>query len=469
MPARPQRLPSTARPGGRWRALALGCLAILAAGTSRAASVPADLELTLEEAVYRLDLRGDAEGALSLLEEILDSPEAPPARAAEAAYHAVRAHLARHDEDRAQAVYRWLLEHHPGQAEWIAAATAEVPPRFLVKPVPWRAGERTAYRWTDPEGVVVGQSVVSIDQVELEGQRYWRLQTHILADGYRHYLVDFADGSLVPSHSTYRFRPFGEDELRALDAEGAAATRRRVLEHNPCDHEGVGYLLRQFTFRIGQSTPTALFRASESSEVEATLQVLGIEQATIAGHPSGVHEVELHLGAQRERFWFRHDASRELVRFTADGVTGELAGTPDAAAPVTRLGATPLTLRHPADWYALVDPFGARPGRVQIVFLLPRLEATLVLQLTPAERDAEEAGAPAGPGQRTLTAPGLADSHGTTTVTPTDGAVRFSGTVQLPDWELRALGSWSPGAEADWEAAFRALLASLAEIREGDR
>ena len=350
---------------------------------SISAQTSEDWEAKFSQGVYLLDIRGEAAEALKVFEGIAQGDYRDNELKARAAYQVIACYLQMHQDAEARDAFQSLQFRFPDQKRWIQAAISIVPDSFLHREIPWIDGERTQYRWSNPQGSKVGYAVVAVSKVTKENGEFWRLESRMIGNDLRRYVIDFESESLLPSYSFYqlrRFDPIEQEKYRKL----GLATDDESLARNTCDHEAVGLLLRQFPFQLGYRIESDLFKASEGGGIPTRVDVTTIETLELAdGHTAGCYVVETNMEGETCRFWFENNKSKDLVRYATDGLSGEKVSIEKVGSEPSRdiqIGSSALLMTCPSEWYPLIEADSNAPGDDGVVFLMPSLDVSFWIE-----------------------------------------------------------------------------------------
>ena len=375
------------------RNLVLVCLSSLIV-TSVWSQTDQDWEALFRQGVYLQDIRGEVAEALKVYESIAQGEHRNDELKAQALYRVIACSLQMHEDVEARDAFQSLQIGFPEQKRWIQAAISIVPDAFLHREIPWVDGERTLFRWINPQGQKVGYAIVSVSQVSKDNGVFWRLESRMIGNDLRRYVIDFEPDSLLPSYSFYQLRRFDPIEQEQYRALGIAADDES-LARNTCDHEAAGLLLRQFPFQLGYRAETDLFKASEGGGIPTRVDVTMIETLELAdGHTTGCYVVETNMEGEICRFWFENNKRKDLVKYSADGLSGEKLSVEkigEEPSQEIRVGSSGLRMNCPTEWYPLADPDSEAAKKNAIVFLMPSLDVSFWIEETTELPDSDEA------------------------------------------------------------------------------
>ena len=351
-----------------------------------------DWEAEIKNGIYLQNVKGDTAEAVEIYERVLQEEHLGDVIKAEAAYRLMDCYLQMHQEGKAQQTFQMLQTQFPGQRIWLQAALSKVPDSFLHREIPWKEGEHTIYCWTNPRGEKVGVAVLAVSKVRKDDHVLWRLESRMIGDAYRQYIIEFEPDSLQPSYSFYQLRRFDPLEVRQLALLGV--TEDESLSVNSCDHEAVGMLLRQFPLQLGYRVEEDLFKASEGSGVPSRIEVLSIETLELpGGRKAACYAVEADVDGEPCRFWLENNPAKGLVKFRGDDLSGERVFSEVVGNEPFRefsLGPSGMRLSCPTEWFPIMKPCSDRSDKIGIVFLMPSLNVSFWIEETPNETVEEE-------------------------------------------------------------------------------
>ena len=370
--------------------MVLGCLLVHSMSVAQSDE---DWEAEIKNGIYLQNVKGDTAEAVEIYERVLQEEGVGHTIKAEAAYRLMDCYLQMHQDEKAQQAFLMLQTQFSGQRFWLQAASSRVPDSFFQREISWKEGEHTIYCWTNSKGEKVGAAVLTVSKVRKDDHVFWRLESRMIGDAYRQYIIDFEPDSLQPSYSFYQLRRFDPLEVGQLALLGI--TEDESLSVNSCDHEAVGMLLRQFPLQLGYRVEEDLFKASEGSGVPSRIEVLSIETLELpGGRKAACYTVEADIDGEPCRFWLENNSEKGLVKFRGDDLSGERVSSEVVGNEPLReftLGPSGMRLSCPTAWFPVMKPCSSRSDKVGIVFLIPSLNVSFWIEETSGETIEEEA------------------------------------------------------------------------------
>ncbi len=287
----------------------------------------------LEKAIYAEETKGNLDEAIELYTQVLERFKESRAEAAQATFRLAMCRKKQGQDKEAVTLLRQLIADFPQEREIVAKARLQLPPEFELQPVPWKSGEAQQLAIRLPGGLEVGSFVWGAHDSELDGKQVWEFTTRrfITAGGNNQgFSRVWADHkTLAPLKSIFKHTllgtttaVYGDGKVQIESNAGGQEQKRTTdLDVQAYDNEQAVFLMRCLPLAEGFKTTLNVFASFGSGLIPIELTVKAKEMIKT---PAGEFEcwpVEMNIG---QTFWFTADEHRYLVKFSAEGVLGEL-------------------------------------------------------------------------------------------------------------------------------------------------
>ena len=158
--------------------LLLAITSVLGTAQIAAAASPSEL---LEQGIYSEETKGDVDAALKLYQQVVTEAKAGQAVAAQAQYRLGVCYYKKKNYAEANAAFREVGPGLPG-SEGPYRARQQVPGQrhAACMPAPWVDGEEMQLDIKFPAGFKIGTACYRVNAGETNGQKTWRLRSHLL-------------------------------------------------------------------------------------------------------------------------------------------------------------------------------------------------------------------------------------------------------------------------------------------------
>jgi hypothetical protein len=371
------------------RATAALVLLVLAGvvATANAAAGPSLSEL-LEKGIYSEETKGDLEGAMQLYQQVMAEAKSGETVAAQAQYRLGVCYYKKKNFDQANATFEKLVKDYPDQKDLVALANQYLAGAIELMPAPWADGEELRLDIKFSTGFKLGSAFYAADSAEANGQKIWRLSSHLYAGVQQVSQVEVAADSFKPIHSHWKHTLIGTAdttfgaEQAELKLAGKAGVTTIKLNGVVYDNEEAAQLLRRLPLADKYKTSLHIFTGLGGGTIlPIGIEVSGPEKVEVPAGAFDCYKVELSV---KQTFWCSADAHRYIVKFEGGGVIAELSavtqrrpGTPVAYQdPV--LG---FALSAPADWLIHRADTKDEKGKARVMVFDPEALATGIVSV----------------------------------------------------------------------------------------
>jgi len=356
------------------------------AGTAQTTSAASPSEL-LEQGIYSEETKGDIDAALILYRQVVAEAKAGQAVAAQAQYRVGICYYKKKDYAQANAAFEKLLRDYPDQKDLIALANQYLDSAMPLMPAPWVDGEALQLDIKFPAGFKVGTACYCADAGETNGQKIWRLHSHLYAGVQQCSRVEVEADSFKPIHCRWKhslignvdvvygpgyadLKTVGEDEVKKIDLTGVVYDNEEVVEW-----------MRRLPLAPDYTNTVRIFTGLGGGNIIA-LEVKVVAQERVPAGTFDCNKVELSVVHQT--FWYSTDAHHYLVKFEGGGVIGALAAVTQRRAGASARYQDPafgFKLTAPADWmYFRADTKGQK-DKARVLVLDPEAIATTIVSV----------------------------------------------------------------------------------------
>jgi hypothetical protein len=355
----------------------------------------------LEKAIYAEETQGNLDEAIKLYSQVLERFKESRAEAAQATFRLAMCRKKKGQEAEASALFRQLIADFPQEKELVAKARQQLPPEFELEAAPWKNGETEQLAIRLPGGLEIGSFAWSVQEAELEGQKVWEFTTRRFVSvggnnqGVSHVWAE--PKTFAPLKSVFEHTVLGTTTAVYADGKvqvesnvgGKQQKRTADLQGQVYDNEEAVFVMRCLPLAEGFKATLNIYASFSSGLIPIEITVKAKEKVKV---PAGEFEcwpVSMSIG---QDFWFTADEHRYLVKFSAEGVLGELTSILDLppGEPVKlqdeKLG---VAAEAPAGWlfYSYTPP--NKPGVLVLFVLDPDADTQTSFQIkspSPDER-----------------------------------------------------------------------------------
>ena len=323
-------------------------------GTAQLAAAASPSEL-LEQGIYSEETKGDFDAALKLYQQVVTEAKAGQAVAAQAQYRLGVCYYKKKNYGEANMAFEKLLKEYPDQKDIIALANKYLTSAMPLMPAPWVDGEEMQLDIKFPTGFKIGSACYRVYAGEANGQKIWRLSSHLWAVTQQSSRVEVEADSFKPIHCRWKIGVIGDAdvayspgyaELKTLGKDGVTKIDLTGVVY---DNEEVIQLMRRLPLASDYKTVLHIFTGLGGGNV------IGLEAKVTAQEkvevPAGTFDCfKVELSMVRQTFWYSTDAHHYLVKFEGGGVIGAL------AAVAQHKAGEPLQYQDPAFGFSLTAP-----------------------------------------------------------------------------------------------------------------
>jgi hypothetical protein len=364
----------------------LAITSVLTTAQIAAAASPSDL---LEQGIYSEETKGDIDAALKLYQQVVTEAKAGQTVAAQAQYRLGVCFYKQKNYAQANAAFLKLIRDYPDQKDLITLANKYLANAMPLMPAPWVDGEEMQLDIKFPTGFKIGAASYQVNSGETNGQKIWRLRSHLYAGSQQSSRVEVEADSFRPIHCRWRvnvigvadvtysgavakLRSFPKDESREIDLGGLAYDNEEVIQ-----------LMRRLPLADGYKIPLRVFTGLGGGNViSVQIEVTGEEKVEV---PAGTFDCcKVELGKFNQTFWYSTDAHHYLVKFEGGGVIGVLTSVTQRKAgdPVPYLD--PLlnfSLAAPADWLVFRTDAEDDKDKARVIAVDPEAIGTSIVSV----------------------------------------------------------------------------------------
>ena len=345
-----------------------------AASADKAAS-PSEL---LQKGIYSEETKGDLDAAMQLYQQVVKEAKESQTLAAQAKYHLGVCYYKKKDYTEASTAFEQLIADYPGQKDLVVLAQEYLSRAAALLPVPWTDGEELRLEVKFASGFKIGTAIYTADSGETNGQKIWRLGSHLFAGVQQLSRVEVEADSFRPLHCRWKHTLIGDADTvyspghAEVKLKGKDAVKKVDITAVVYDNEEAIQLFRRLPLATNYSTTLKVLSGlAGGAVVPFKLEVAAIEKVVVPAGTFDCYRAELSIS---QTFWYSADEHRYLVKFEAGGVVAELAeiNHRSPGAPVTyKEPSLNLTLTAPADWmFFRREPEDAK-SKTTVFFLDP--------------------------------------------------------------------------------------------------
>src|ERR1019366_271427 len=298
-------------------------------GTAQLATAASPSEL-LEQGIYSEETKGDVDAALKLYQQVVTEAKAGLAVAAQAQYRVGVCFYKKKNYGEANAAFEKLVKDYPDQKDLIALANKYLTSAMPLMPAPWVDGEEMQLDIKFPTGFKIGSACYRVYAGEANGQKIWRLSSHLWATTQQSSRVEVEADSIKPIHCRWKIGVIGDADVAysaghaELKTLGKDDVTKIDLTGVVYDNEEVIQLMRRLPLASDYKTVLHIFTGLGGGNVIALeAKVTGQEKVEV---PAGTFDCfKIELSMVRQTFWHSTDAHPSLVKFEGGGVIGALA------------------------------------------------------------------------------------------------------------------------------------------------
>lgn len=352
----------------------------LAAGAS-----PSEL---LEKGIYSEETKGDLEAAMQLYQQVAAEAKSGQAVAAQAQYRLGVCYYKKKNYAEATAAFEKLVKEYPDQKELVASANQYLAGAVELLPAPWVDGEEMRLDIKFASGFKIGSANYTIDAGQTNGQKIWRLGSHLFAGVQQVSRVEVQADSFKPIHSRWKHTLIGEAdtvfgaEQAELRTVGKDEIKKIELKGVVYDNEEAAQLIRRLPLADKYKTCLNIFTGLGGGNIiPLGIEASGPEKVEVPAGTFDCYKVELSV---KQTFWYSADAHHYLVKFEAGGVVAELSAVTQrkAGAPVRYQDPTlDFSLTAPADWFFHRADTPDEKGKARVMVFDPDAIATCIVNV----------------------------------------------------------------------------------------
>jgi Tetratricopeptide repeat/Protein of unknown function (DUF3108) len=330
----------------------LAVTSLLTTAQLAAAASPSEL---LEQGIYSEETKGDVDAALKLYQQVVTEAKTGQAVAAQAQYRLGVCFYKKKNYAEAISAFEKLVRDYPDQKDLLRLANKYLVGAIPLMPAPWVDGEEMQLDIKFPTGYKIGTACYRVHAAEANGQKIWRLSSHLWAVTQQSSRVEVEADSFKPIHCRWKIGVIGEADvtysgsLAKLKTTGKDEAREIELSGVVYDNEEVIQLMRRLPLASDYKTTLRIFTGlGGGNTIHLEAKVTGQEKVEVPVGSFDCYKVE--LSTVRQSMWYSTDAHHYLVKFEAGGVIAEL------AAVTQRKAGEPLQYRDPAVGFSLAAP-----------------------------------------------------------------------------------------------------------------
>nr|MBA3485129.1 hypothetical protein [Pirellulales bacterium] len=245
------------------------------------------------------------------------------------------------------------------EKELVAQARKRLPSEVQLLPAPWGEGDELQLNMKLATGLDIGTMIYRIEAAKPEGKDVWHCTTRglVTANGANSVSQVMCDKeTFAPIMSLWRHSMLGfaeavySDDSVRIKVEGK--DQPVVIKFTPpvFDNEQAMQLFRRLPLKVGYKTTVNVVSSLGSGEVKLGIEVPEMEMIETSAGKFECYKLILNIG---QTFWISNDEHRYVTRFSAGGVTADLA----KIAPLTGDGTVQ------GDGFSLALPKGWRDYR----------------------------------------------------------------------------------------------------------
>ena len=332
--------------------LLLAVTSLLPTALMAAAASPSEL---LEQGIYSEETKGDVDAALKLYQQVVTEAKTGQAVAAQAQYRLGVCLYKKKNYAAAMSAFEKLIRDYPEQKDLLQLASKYLAGAIPLMPAPWVDGEEMQLDIKFPTGYKIGTACYRVFAGEANGQKIWRLSSHLWAMTLQSSRVEVEADSFKPIHCRWKIGVIGEAEVTYL---GALAKLKTTGKDEPkeielsgvvYDNEEVIQLMRRLPLAPDFKSTLRIFTGLGGGNIiNLEAKVTGQEKVEVQAGSFDCYKVELSM--VRQTMWYSTDAHHYLVKFEAGGVIAEL------AAVTQRKAGAPLQYQDPVFGFSLAAP-----------------------------------------------------------------------------------------------------------------
>jgi hypothetical protein len=366
--------------------LLLAITSVLTTAQIAAASSPSDL---LEQGIYSEETKGDIDAALKLYQQVVTEAKAGQAVAAQAQYRLGVCYYKKKSYAQSTAAFLKLTRDYPDQKDLITLANKYLANAMPLMPAPWVDGEEMQLDIKFATGFKIGSACYRVNAGEANGQKIWRLTSHLFAGSQQSSRVEVEADSFKPIRCWWKINVIGEADvtysgaLARLKTTGKDEAREIDLGGVAYDNEEGIQLMRRLPLAPDYKTTLRIFTGLGGGNV-LTLEykVTAQEKVEVPAGSFDCYKVEVSVVHQT--FWYSTDAHHYLVKFEGGGAIGELSQVAQRKEGEPVKYQDPVfgfSLAAPADWMFHRAQTKNEKEKASVVILDPDALATTVVNV----------------------------------------------------------------------------------------
>jgi hypothetical protein len=355
-------------------------LSLLGLSNSVCAATPGEI---LEKAIYTEETVGNLGEAIKLYEKVIAEGKSARSAAAQAQYRLGLVYKKMNKQAEATAAFESLIKDFPDEKDLIAKAQKHLPSALELLPVPWTDGEVLQLNMKLATGLDIGTMICMVEADKHEGKDVWRCSNRGIVtinggNGYSEVLCE--KESFAPIRSHWKHSLLGEASAtytsNTVEIMTVGNKEPRKIEFNPpmFDNEQCIALFRRLPLEVGYKTNLPIVSILGTGQMEIALDVPSKEMLEV---PAGKFECyKLVLSPIGQTFWISTDKNRYPVRFSAGGVTTDLAKIEHRKPGETKkVTSEHFSFTLPDRWHAYMPEDPSKKGESEAALLDPTASA----------------------------------------------------------------------------------------------
>jgi len=314
--------------------IALGILVLLKGALHAQEFSELDQRMSLEGALYALEVKGDPEESLDLLEPVLSSDMRDREIYLKSLLLEIRCFLQLGRMPRALSSYRRLHELAADESAWIDAANRWVPDSFITREVPWQNQSFSVYSLDRAdsdgdfhEGYLLGyieKNPGASDDPE------WRIRAWQVGEDYSEFEVRLEADSLQVRATQLGHFPFYPFERKWLGLEvypSAEAIETGFSKTMPIGWFVRGLMMQQCRFELGFERKMDLYNLESGLNEDSALSVGALELLAFQNlerQPCWMVDVDYGDNSRWELFAFSSEHSKRFVEYRSRSIHAKL-------------------------------------------------------------------------------------------------------------------------------------------------
>ena len=360
-----------------------------------------DVSTLLEEGIYAEETKGDLDEAMTIYKKIIDENTGNSANIAEAYYRLGTCYMKTGDDVKAIELFKKLLtgfyEHEEiasearSQLQKLNALDEEeqtVTPLAL-GPAPWEAGETCWYTFGTPAIKGLGNSIMTVKDVTINGNDMWRIEYSVIIAGEgasTFNRVDVFKKDFKPFSGLVKGAPgnfnvkYEKDHIQLdIDSPGTKDTKEIPINNTVFDNKEFFYLKRVLPLKEGYSASFSMFVPEMEKIMKVEFRVEGIETVIVPAGTFECYYVEMVVDSKKVKQWISTDDKRYLVKYDAGdkGVMEleKIKKVKQDEPEVFNDSEFGINMTAPSGWHIVRSPLPTAPYKMIGVVAPPEMDA----------------------------------------------------------------------------------------------